>query len=214
MPLADAWLREAMGTSAARNPNSMTVATVGDDGQPSLRVVLCKRFVPDPGYLVFYTNYRSRKGRELLAHPRVAATFYWDSLGLQVRVEGIAVASPDEESDAYFATRTPGSQLGAWGSDQSEPIASRTALREQIRARAASLGIGLDEAGAARPGSDQPRIARPAHWGGVRIWAAAIELWVEGRDRIHDRALWTRRIEPRDAHEFSVFPWTGRRLQP
>lgn len=213
MPLADAWLREAMETSAARNPNSMTLATVGERGQPSLRVVLCKRFVPDPGYLVFYTNYRSRKVHELLAHPQVAATFYWDSLGLQVRVEGIAVQSPAEESDAYFETRTIGSQLGAWGSDQSEPIGSRDALLAQIRERAAAFGIAVDDSGATAPGG-QPRIARPPHWGGIRIWASGLELWVEGSDRVHDRAAWTRHIERQGTHEFTVSPWTGVRLQP
>jgi pyridoxamine 5'-phosphate oxidase len=216
MPLADAWIREAMANAGQRNANSMTLATVGADGQPSVRVVLCKQLVPDPGYLVFYTNYRSRKARELAANPKISAAFYWDNLGLQVRVEGVAVRSPEDESDAYFATRETGSKLGAWGSDQSEPVGSRAALLEQIRQRAASLGIALDTDSDASVNSDakQPEIARPPHWGGIRIWATGVELWVEGRDRIHDRAVWTRAIEQAGDHEFSVSPWHGTRLQP
>ena len=215
MHFADAWLKEAMANAAARNPNSMTLATVGHGGQPSARVVLCKQFVPDPGYLVFYTNYRSRKGRELAENPKVAATFYWDSLGLQIRVEGPAVRSPETESDSYFLTRDRGSQLGAWGSDQSEAIASHDALVMQIRERAAQLRVTFneDQRGRALP-DDGPAIARPPHWGGVRVWVGTIELWVEGRNRIHDRAAWRRDLVRADEHTFSVSPWTGTRLQP
>ncbi len=214
MPLADAWIQEAMANAAQRNANSMALATVGADGQPSARVVLCKRFVPDPGYLVFYTNYRSRKARELAANPEVAAVFYWDNLGLQVRIDGIAVRSPEDESDAYFASRGTGSKLGAWGSDQSEPVASRAALLKQIRERAASLGIALDADAGVDTEAQQPEIARPPHWGGIRIWATAVELWVEGNDRIHDRAAWTRTIEQAGEAGFSASPWRGMRLQP
>ena len=213
MHLAATWLREATGLSALRNPNSMTLATVGADGQPSARVVLCKDFVADPGYLVFYTNYRSRKAHELSEHPQVAATFHWDDLGRQVRIEGIATRSPQAESDAYFATRAWGSRLGAWGSDQSAPIASREALVAQVKARAAELGLELGgdtQTLAAEP----PPIARPPHWGGIRIWASGIELWVEGLDRIHDRAYWRRELSRKDEHSFAVTPWTGTRLQP
>lgn len=213
MHLADAWLREAVDRAGQRNPNSITLATVGEDGQPSARVVLCKDFVADPGYLVIYTNYRSRKARELSRHPQVAATFHWDDLGRQVRIEGIAVRSPEAESDAYFATRAWGSRLGAWGSDQSAPIASREALVAQVKARAAELGLELDgdtQTLAAEP----PPIPRPPHWGGIRIWASAIELWVEGLDRIHDRGYWRRTLSRKDEHSFSVTPWTGTRLQP
>lgn len=214
MPLAEAWIGEAIANARQRNANSMTLATVGADGQPSCRVVLCKRFVPDPGYLVFYTNYRSRKARELAANPKVGAAFYWDNLGLQVRIDGLAVRSPEAESDAYFATRGTGSKLGAWGSDQSEPIASRAALLEQIRSRAAGLGITLDTGTTVSSSIEQPEVARPPHWGGIRIWAVGVELWVEGSDRIHDRAAWSREIEPAGSSDFSVSPWRGTRLQP
>lgn len=213
MPLVEAWIEVATARAAQRNPNSMTLATVGADGQPSGRVVLCKAFVADPGYLVFYTNYRSRKARELAGHPQVAAVFHWDCLGRQVRIEGLAVRSPETESDAYFTTRAWGSRLGAWGSDQSAPIESREALVAQVKTRAAELGLELDgdtQTLAAEP----PPIPRPPHWGGIRIWASAIELWVEGLDRIHDRAYWQRTLSQKDEHSFSVTPWTGMRLQP
>jgi pyridoxamine 5'-phosphate oxidase len=213
MPLADSWLREATANSGVRNPNAMTLATVGSDGQPAARVVLCKLFVADPGYVVFYTNYHSRKGVELGANPRVGATFYWDSLGLQIRLEGLAVRSPAVESDDYFATRDRGSQLGAWGSDQSREIASHDALVEQIARRAAQLGVSLDGQ-SQKLGDAAPPLSRPPHWGGYRIWVSRMELWVEGRNRIHDRAAWRRDLVPEDAHSFSVSPWKGTRLQP
>lgn len=213
MQLAEAWFREATANARVRNPNAMTLATVGRDGQPSARIVLCKLFVPDPGYLVFHTNYNSRKGRELTTNPEVAATFYWDSLGLQIRIEGLALRSPAAESDQYFATRDRGSQLGAWGSDQSEEIESRAALIAQIEERAAQLGLS--------PEQDRqvlaytvPSIARPPHWGGVRLWVRTIELWVEGKDRIHDRAAWKRDLVRTDEHAFSPSSWRGARLQP
>ena len=211
MHLAGLWLEEASAKAVRRNPNAMTLATVGPDGQPSARIVLCKAFLADPGYLVFYTNYTSRKARELADNPKVAALFHWDGLGRQVRIEGIAVRSPAAESDAYFATRDPGSQLGAWGSDQSRPIESREALVSQIRERAAGLGVNQDGTSA---GGVKPAIGRPPHWGGFRIWATAIELWMEGGDRIHDRAAWRREITRADDFSFHVAPWAGTRLQP
>jgi pyridoxamine 5'-phosphate oxidase len=214
MHWADAWIREAMTDAVQRNANSMTLATVGPDRQPSARVVLCKEVVPDPGYLVFHTNYRSRKTRELTGNAKVAAVFHWDSLGRQVRIEGIAVRSPESESDAYFATRGWGSRLGAWGSDQSAPIGSREALIAQVKERAAELGLVLEADTQTLAVEPPPPIARPPHWGGIRIWAAAIELWIEGTDRIHDRALWTRNLVRTDEHAFAVTPWVGTRLQP
>ena len=211
---ADAWVKEAAAAQVQRNPNSMTLVTVGVNAQASARVVLCKQFVPDPGYLVFYTNYRSRKAVEIEGNDRVAALFHWDSMGRQIRLEGFAVRSPDDENDAYFATRDWGSQLGAWGSDQSAPIESRQALTRQIRKRAGELGIKLGEQSYQLLNDRVPVIRRPAHWGGYRLWVTAIELWIEGPDRIHDRALWTRDVERGTAGRFSVGPWVGKRLQP
>ncbi len=214
MHWADAWLKEATAAKVQRNPNSMTIASVGADSQPSSRVVLCKDFVPDPGYLVFYTNYRSQKSIQLAANPGAAALFHWDALGRQIRIEGKVVRSPEKESDIYFATRDRGSQLGAWGSDQSEPIASLDALVSQVRQRATDLGLTLDADMQPLDDDDVPEIARPAHWGGFRLWATAIELWIEGKNRIHDRARWQRDLVRATEHTFSITPWVGTRLQP
>jgi pyridoxamine 5'-phosphate oxidase len=214
MHWAAAWLDETARQCVQRNPNAMNLATVGADARPSARVVLCKAFVPDPGYLVFYTNYKSRKVGELRVNPLVAVTFHWDALGRQVRIEGNAVFSPAEESDAYFASRDPGSQLGAWGSDQSAPLASRDALLRQLAARGKELGLTLEADTQSIAGADRPAIARPPHWGGVRVWASAVELWIEGADRIHDRARWERRLEQDDGHGFTTGEWQGTRLQP
>ena len=214
MHWADAWLKEATATAVQRNPNAVTIVSVSDDGQPSARVVLCKQLVPDPGYLVFHTNYRSRKSRELEANPVSAALFHWDAIGRQIRLEGQVVRSPDEESDDYFASRGWGSQLGAWGSDQSEPIESKEALVRQIRERGRSLGLTLAEDTTQLVDGRIPAIARPSHWGGMRFWAHTIELWIEGDDRIHDRGLWTRDIVRSSEHEFTTTPWHGTRLQP
>ena len=211
---ADGWLKEAIAAGVQRNPNAMTVVSIGANKRPSARVVLCKYFVPDPGYVVFFTNYRSQKSRDFDANPAAAAVFHWDAFGRQIRIEGEIVRSPDKESDEYFASRDWGSKLGAWGSDQSEPVASRETLVRQIRERGKKLGLSL-EAGTTRLADDLvPPIPRPPHWGGLRLWPNAIELWVEGPDRIHDRGRWTRNIVRASEHTFTVTPWRGSRLQP
>jgi pyridoxamine 5'-phosphate oxidase len=214
MHRADAWIKEATAAKLQRNANAMTLVTVASSGQASARIVLCKSFVPDPGYLVFYTNYGSRKSHEIEHNNRVAALFHWDAIGRQIRIEGLAVRSPEHESDAYFETRDWGSKLGAWGSDQSAPVDSREALVQQIRHRARELGIALGNSTTELRDDTWPHIGRPPHWGGIRLWVTAIELWMEGTDRIHDRALWTRDLVRRSEENFSVSPWTGTRLQP
>lgn len=215
LPLAAEWLAHALNASGQRNPNAMTLVSVGEAGQPSARIVLCKEFKADPGYLVFYTNYESHKSRELTANPRVACVMHWDALGRQIRIEGQAVRSPAAESDAYFATRGWGSQLGAWGSDQSRPLASRDELVAQLRHRADTLGIQLGDNTYTLAGDSAPSIARPPHWGGYRVWIRALELWVEGSDRIHDRARWERELEAGSGGtDFTAGTWSGQRLQP
>ncbi len=201
-PFLTAWLARAERDRIAPNPNAMTLATRGPDGAPAARIVLCKAIEPDPGYLVFYTNYESRKGRDLDAHPRAAIVFHWDALDRQARIEGPVVRSPAAESDAYFATRPWESRIGAWASRQSEPLASRQALLDQVAEAAARFGI--DESAA---------IPRPPHWGGYRLWAQRIELWVGGVGRIHDRAAWTRSLQPA-SDGFVPGPWKATRLQP
>jgi pyridoxamine 5'-phosphate oxidase len=214
MNWAKAWLDEAVQKEVQRNPNSMTAVTVNDDGQPSARVVLCKDFIADPGYLVFYTNYKSDKAREIAGNNKVALLFHWDSFGRQVRIEGQAVLSPAEESDTYFASRDWGSQLGAWGSDQSSPMESRAALIAQVSRRAIKLGLGAAKNLKSIATADRPVIQRPPHWGGIRVWASRIELWIEGTDRIHDRARWDRSLVANEDDTFMVGEWTGTRLQP
>ena len=214
MHWADAWIKEATASAIQRNPTSMTLVTVDATSSPSARVVLCKQFVPDPGYLVFHTNYNSRKVKEREQCANVAVVFHWDALGRQIRIEGQAVRSPEAESDAYFKTREWGSQLGAWGSDQSEELKSRQAMMQQLRERAAGLGLSVSDDLQSLTSTEDPKIARPAHWGGIRIWASAIELWVEGRDRIHDRGAWKRDLSRASEYAFNVTPWVSRRLQP
>jgi pyridoxamine 5'-phosphate oxidase len=214
MHWANAWLESASSEGNRRNPNSVTLVTVGQDAMPSARVVLCKSFLPDAGYVVIYTNYLSRKCLEIEGNANVSLLFHWDCMGRQIRIGGIAVRSPDAESDAYFASRDSGSQLGAWGSDQSQPIASREALVEQIRKRAEEHGISLSDDTGTSVADESVEISRPAHWGGLRVWASSIELWIEGKDRIHDRGLWTRTITPMPGGDFQTTAWSGTRLQP
>jgi len=214
MDWAKAWLDKAVQKKVQRNPNSMTVVTVSEDGQPSARVVLCKEFIANPGYVVFYTNYKSDKARQIARNDKVALLFHWDSFGRQVRIEGQAVLSPVEESDTYFASRDWGSQLGAWGSDQSAPLESRAALIAQVGRRAVRLGVDAAKNLKSIAIADQPVIQRPPHWGGIRVWANRIELWIEGSDRIHDRARWDRSLVANEDDTFMVGEWTGTRLQP
>ncbi|HET7609997.1 MAG TPA: pyridoxamine 5'-phosphate oxidase [Gammaproteobacteria bacterium] len=196
---ASQWLGEAEALGR-RNPNAMALASVDALGRPSVRMVLLKELAP-LGYAVFYTNYGSRKGTELLATGRAAAVLYWHELGRQVRFEGPVVRSPEAESDAYFATRPTPSQINAWSSEQSRPLPDPAALEE----RAAQVA-STKPAGSGLP--------RPDFWGGFRLWLEAIELWVEGRDRFHERVRYERRLDARDAYTFETGRWNWQRLQP
>jgi pyridoxamine 5'-phosphate oxidase len=213
LALALEWLNEATRLGTQPNPNSMVLATVAPDGAPSARVVLAKAIVTQPGYVVFYTNYRSRKGRELESNPAAAAVMHWDQLHRQVRIEGVVTRSPQTESDAYFALRPWPSRLGAWASAQSEPVASRTALRESVTAAARRFGVPVPGSGNESSTPAAP-IPRPPHWGGYRLHARAVELWVEGEARIHDRARWSRPLTIGADGEVSPGSWSATRLQP
>jgi pyridoxamine 5'-phosphate oxidase len=149
----------------------MALATASPDGMPSVRIVLLKG-IDDRG-IQFFTNYGSRKGRELAANPRAAVTLYWQPLQRAVRLEGDVERLTGEESDAYFASRGRGSRLGAWASRQGTPIPGREALE-----------AALAEAGARHPGDEVPR---PPYWGGYRLVPTAIELWQGRPNRLHDR---------------------------
>jgi pyridoxamine 5'-phosphate oxidase len=211
----DQWMAEAWRHRLQPNPNAMVLATSDPEGRPSARVVLCKDIVPHPGYLVFYTNYLSRKGRELAQNPRAAAVIHWDALHRQVRVEGPILQAPTSDSDAYFASRPWQSRIGAWASEQSAPVASREALQEAVTSTAERFGT--PDPGRAGPQSDSPGdfvVPRPPHWGGYYLWADSVELWVEGEGRIHDRARWTRELMVQPDGLFAPRPWTATRLQP
>jgi pyridoxamine 5'-phosphate oxidase len=204
------WYREAHDRKVQPNPNAMSLATIDADGFPSVRIVLCRGMDLGKGYLTFYTNYNGRKGRALAGNPRACVNFHWDALDRQVRIEGLVVRSPAAESDEYFETRPWANRLSAWFSDQSQPIGSREELLHKAAARLRELGITeqqLLEQG------DRVRIPRPPHWGGLRIWARSVELWLGGLGRFHDRAVWTRSLEAAGA-DFSVAAWAATRLQP
>jgi pyridoxamine 5'-phosphate oxidase len=207
------WMDQAWAARCQPNANAMVLATSTGDGRPSARVVLCKDIVPQPGYLVFFTNYLSSKGRQLGDNPRAAAVIYWDALHRQVRIEGLVVTAPAADSDAYFASRSWDKRIGAWASAQSEPVASRAALESAVAAAAKRFGAPTPGTTAADATVDLA-IPRPPHWGGYRLWADAVELWVEGEARIHDRARWIRTLAPGTGDAMTAGPWTVTRLQP
>lgn len=173
--LFDLWLSEAR-ESEPNDPEAMALATVGADGQPSVRMVLLKGHGPD-GF-VFYTNRASRKGGELAGNARAALLFHWKSRRRQVRVEGAVTPVTEAEADAYFATRARDSQLGAWASDQSRPLESR----EHFAARFAEAKARF-EGGA---------VPRPPYWSGFRVAAERIEFWSDREYRLHDRRVFER----------------------
>jgi pyridoxamine 5'-phosphate oxidase len=168
------WFGEAVA-AALPEPNAMTLATVDASGRPSARVVLLKAF--DARGLVFHTNYDSRKGAELAANPRAALLFFWVELERQIRIEGTAEHASATESDAYFAQRPRPSQLAAWASPQSAPIADRA---------------WLEAAFAAAEARYPDAVPRPPGWGGVRVVPHRFEFWQGRASRLHDRLVWTR----------------------
>jgi pyridoxamine 5'-phosphate oxidase len=206
------WMAESWRQKRQPNPNAMVLATSEPDGRPAARVVLCKDIVPQPGYLVFFTNYTSRKGEQLAHNPRAAVVIHWDALHRQVRVEGSVVKAPPADSDAYFASRPWQSRVGAWASQQSQPVASREILLKAVASTAARLGV--PDPLKAQDDTGNHTVPRPPHWGGYWLWADSVELWVEGEGRIHDRARWTRDLEPQANGLFSPGPWSATRLQP
>jgi pyridoxamine 5'-phosphate oxidase len=212
LALAAVWLNEAVADAAQPNPNAMVLATVGPNGQPSARVVLCKELAPDTGSVVFFTHFNSRKGVDIESNPRAAIAMHFDHRHRQVRIEGVIGRVSEAESDAYFRSRPWPSRLGAWASQQSRSLDSRQALLASIAREAKRFGIPY-----AGPGNPEPpgdfAIPRPAHWGGLRLYASAVELWVEGEYRIHDRARWERDLTV-DGERVEAGPWRATRLHP
>ena len=213
LPTALSWLTEAWAKRNQPNPNAMALATVDATGRPSARIVLCKEIVTSPGYVAFYTNYQSHKGQDLAANPRAAVVLHWDHQHRQVRMEGHVLMAPGSDSDDYFASRPWQRRVGAWASAQSRPVLSHAMLQQAVAKTARRFG-------APEPGPENDQrdvtvaIARPPYWGGYRLWVDAVELWVEGESRIHDRARWQRPLLAVGADECRFGPWTATRLQP
>jgi pyridoxamine 5'-phosphate oxidase len=192
--LFEAWFAEAQ-VHEANDPNAMAVATVDPTGMPNVRMVLLRGLDgaahPERGF-VFYTNFESAKGRELLAARKAALNFHWKSLRRQVRVRGLVSVVSDAEADAYFASRPRGARLGAWASQQSRPLESRFALEKAVALVTAKYPIG--------------EIPRPPHWSGFRVTPLEIELWHDRPFRLHERVAFRR--------ETIADAWSKQRLYP
>lgn len=186
--LAQSWLAEAEGLEP-NDPNAIALATVDASGLPNVRMVLLKEI--ESQAFVFYTNYDLRKGQEIAASGKAAFVLHWKSLRRQIRVRGLTEREDGPKADAYYASRSLKSRLGAWASQQSRPLSSREALM----AEAAKVGV-----------TKGPNPPRPPFWGGFRILPLEIEFWADGAFRLHDRFRWSR--ETLDA------PWVTQRLNP
>ncbi|WP_103256527.1 pyridoxamine 5'-phosphate oxidase [Tabrizicola aquatica] len=177
--LAQSWLAEAEAVEP-NDPNAIALATVDQDGLPNVRMVLLKEIETageGGGAFVFYTNYTSKKGQELSASGKAAFVLHWKSLRRQIRVRGLVSREEGTQADEYFASRSLKSRLGAWASQQSQPLSSREALMAEAAKVAVTKG---------------PNPPRPPFWGGFRIRPVEIEFWADGNFRLHDRFRWSR----------------------
>jgi pyridoxamine 5'-phosphate oxidase len=183
------WLKDAEAKEP-NDPNAMAVASVDETGLPDVRMVLLKDF--DENGFVFYTNFESKKGREILATRKAALLFHWKTLRRQIRIRGAVEIVGDAEADAYYASRARASRIGAWASRQSRPLESRFALEKAVAEYGLKFGLG--------------EVPRPPHWSGFRIVPATMEFWHDRPFRLHDRIEFTREAPGR--------PWEKVRLYP
>ncbi len=191
--LAQSWLSEAEPLEP-NDPNAIALGTVDSEGLPNVRMVLLKEIElsgPGGGAFVFYTNYGSQKGQEIASSGKAAFVLHWKSLRRQIRVRGLTEREEGPQADEYYASRSLKSRLGAWASDQSQPLSSREALMADAAKVAVTKG---------------PNPARPPFWGGIRILPLEIEFWADGAFRLHDRFRWTRSAPASD--------WQVQRLNP
>lgn len=186
--LFDLWMQDAKA-SEPEDPNALSLATVDADGLPNVRMVLLKGF--DERGFVFYTNFESQKGTEILGSMKAAMCFHWKSLRRQVRIRGEVSIVDDAEADEYYNSRARGSRIGAWASQQSRPLESKFALEKEVAKYAAKYAIG--------------DIPRPPHWSGFRINPSYMEFWQDGQFRLHDRVMFRREGEGE---------WTSNRAYP
>lgn len=176
LELFASWYQEAGQDSSIREPTAMSLATVGEDGDPDIRIVLLKGF--DESGFVFYTNLESTKAKQLEKHPAAAMDFHWMPLSKQVRIRGSIEPVSDAEADEYFQTRPKESQIGAWASKQSQPLEGRLTLEKRVAKYTARYGIG--------------EVPRPDFWSGFRLKPKSLEFWLKQPFRLHDRLLYTR----------------------
>ncbi|MDL2401092.1 pyridoxamine 5'-phosphate oxidase [Rhizobium mayense] len=183
------WLREAEATEP-NDPNAVALATVDKDGLPNVRMVLLKGF--DSDGFVFYTNFESQKGQEILSQKKAAMCFHWKSLRRQVRLRGLVEVVSDKEADEYFKTRARGSRIGAWASKQSRPLEGRFALEKAVAEYTARYAIG--------------DIPRPPYWSGFRIRPLSIEFWHDRQFRLHDRVEFRRDVPEGAWEKVRMYP--------
>lgn len=184
-----AWLREAE-TTEPNDPNAVALATVDKDGLPNVRMVLLKGF--DSQGFVFYTNFESQKGQEILSQKKAAMCFHWKSLRRQVRLRGLVEVVSDKEADEYYKTRARGSRIGAWASKQSRPLEGRFALEKAVAEYTARYALG--------------DIPRPPHWSGFRIRPLSIEFWHDRPFRLHDRVEFRREVPEGAWEKVRMYP--------
>ena len=207
--LLQSWLNEAMKLDLQPNPDTMAIATSNSQGLPNVRMVLCKEINTEEGYVVFYTNYNSVKSLEIKENPKCSALFHWDKLGYQIRIRGEVLQSPDEENDTYFASRHLGSQVGAWASNQSNPVEDREALDDQFKKILDRFNLTSESIT-----RNEQKIPRPPNWGGYRLWIDEIEFWLNQKDRLHDRLHFRRALTISSEGIETEKKWTVKRLQP